>query len=132
MAQLVGIVAWSSSKIWTWPKEQENAVVGVLSASVRDFVFEPYQMIARIGTEIVRFKSSPPPEPASDGDKDQLIQQSRQTYCTHADDIHKWLSARHGTTRANQSAKRAPQKKAHTGKDFEYDEFPPTDKRPPG
>jgi hypothetical protein len=54
----------------------------------------PYEMIARIGTEVVRFKTLPPPQPAAGGDWRRLVEESRRKYCRRADEIRADIARR--------------------------------------
>jgi hypothetical protein len=58
------------------------------------FRLDRYEMIARIGKEVVRFKTHKlPPEPPG-GDWQHIVQASRRKYCRKADDIRAELARR--------------------------------------
>lgn len=54
----------------------------------------PYEMIARIGTEIVRVKTLPPPPRAAGGNAQRLIALSRQKYCKPVAEIDREIRRR--------------------------------------
>jgi hypothetical protein len=54
----------------------------------------PHEMIARIGKEVVRFKTLDPPRPAVGGDWRRLVEESRRKYCRRADEIRADIARR--------------------------------------
>ena len=62
---------------------------------VEDIVsLENYEAIARIGTEIVRFKTRPPMPVPLNNFRDKIISESRKKYCLPRHEVKKWLKHR--------------------------------------
>ncbi|MBT4817119.1 MAG: hypothetical protein HON70_15560 [Lentisphaerae bacterium] len=55
---------------------------------------EPYQMIARMGTEIVRMWSLPPPVQPPDADPSAIVEESRRRYCRPVSEIRRDIARR--------------------------------------
>ncbi|MEI8043220.1 MAG: hypothetical protein WCL11_17560, partial [Verrucomicrobiota bacterium] len=71
------------------------------SKDMRDLVkpsdisrLERYEMIARIGKELVRIKTLPPPVTPPGSDWPRMVEESRRKYCRKADDIRAELTRR--------------------------------------
>lgn len=83
---------------------------------------KPYEMIARIGSEIVRLKTTPLPSATHDGSR--IVERSRQAYCARAGDIRLALNSR-GKKHQPRGTEAAPNDNAFgfTQADLAYDEF---------
>ncbi len=92
---------------------------------VEDLVsLEVGEAIARIGTEIVRFKTHPPLPIPLRHFKERIIQESRRKYCRPASEVRDWIRRR--SERWNKAfSPLSPCTSGESGRveEFEYDEF---------
>jgi len=80
---------------------------------------EPFTMIARIGTEVVRFKTPAPPDTHDPEKAARIIAQSRAKYCVHVSE-----HTRSGSARNSISGRQRPApNRAFTAEQLSYDEF---------
>lgn len=91
--------------------------------SVKDIVsLKTGEAIARIGTDIVRIKTSPPMEIPAVNYRDQIIERSRRLYYKPVQEVRSWLNKQGsmGTPAYASSRRKAHDKKI---KEYFYDEF---------
>jgi len=92
---------------------------------VEDLVsLEVGEAIARIGTEIVRFKTRPQPPIPERHFKERIIQESRRKYCRPASEVRDWIRRR-GERWNKGFSPLSPCTRGESGRveEFEYDEF---------
>ena len=92
---------------------------------VEDLVsLEVGEAIARIGTEIVRFKTHPPLPIHKRNFKEKIVEQSRRKYCRPAGEVREWIRRRNDRW-AKPYAPISPFQNGKSGpvEEFEYDEF---------
>ena len=92
---------------------------------VEDLVsLEVGEAIARIGTDIVRFRTNPPLEIPKNNFRNRIIEESRRKYYKPANEVREWIRRR-GDRWAKPNTPLSPYQVGKSGnvKEFEYDEF---------
>jgi hypothetical protein len=84
----------------------------------------PYDMFARIGTEVVRLRTSEPKTPEDPDGTLEIIENSRRRYCRPAGEVRRWVENR-GSARQEGFAALDPAFAAYgfTEDDLRYEEF---------
>lgn len=83
-----------------------------------------FEMIARIGREVVRFKTHPTPQPPAGSDWKGLIAESRRKYCRPVEEVRAELARRSERWNQPQSPLSADIEEWHfTEEDLAYDEW---------
>jgi hypothetical protein len=84
----------------------------------------PFEMFARIGTDIVRMKTRPLPEPEDPDGTAEIVENSRRRYCRPASEVRQWIRNR-AVSRQEPFAAADPTHGEHgfTEEHLRYEEF---------
>lgn len=84
---------------------------------------KPYEAIARIGTEIIKFKTNPPPKPLDKSNREAIIQQSYNKYYKPVDEIKSIIALHNQVDFPSIQNINEQNSLGNTQEDFFYDEF---------
>ncbi|MBI4659756.1 MAG: ATP-binding protein [Verrucomicrobia bacterium] len=85
---------------------------------------QPHEMIARIGTDVVRFHTIPTAAQSNDQTAQRIIENSRRLYCKPADEVRRLIEERSGRRQESVSSASSDMEAFHfSAEDLAYDEF---------